>query len=74
MGKIVFERRFSGSGQTLRGLVFKAAKEYFSDYETFNDHKETEKVIFHYCINEESHYYLGFSVKQKKVVEMINCW
>lgn len=50
-----------------------AAEEDFENYDVFMDIKTTEKNIFHYCLNEESHYYLGYSDKLKKVVPIIYC-
>lgn len=45
----------------------------FNDYATFKHMKETNRLLFHYCLNEESHYYLGFSDAEKRVVRLIDC-
>lgn len=50
-----------------------AHREDFNDYEVFNHLKNTGKIIFHYCLNEESHYYMGYSPGKQKVVSIINC-
>ena len=50
-----------------------ATKEDFNNYDVFVDIKNTNKFMLHYCLNEESHYYLGYSIKKKKVVEIIYC-
>ncbi len=50
-----------------------APKEDFNNYDVFENIKNTDKVMFHYCLNEESHYYLGYSEKQEKVVDIIDC-
>jgi hypothetical protein len=50
-----------------------AAKEDFTDHETFMQLKTSGRMLFHYCLQEESHYYLGYSIKQKKTVTIIDC-
>ncbi|MCO4292398.1 hypothetical protein NF867_05930 [Solitalea sp. MAHUQ-68] len=50
-----------------------ATKEDFNDYEVFENIKKTDRIMFHYCLNEESNYYLGYSDKKKKVVKIIDC-
>lgn len=50
-----------------------AKEEDFEDYELFLQIKEKNGVLFHYCLQEESHYFLGFSKKSNKTVTIINC-
>ena len=50
-----------------------AKQEDFEDYELFLQIKEKNEVVFHYCLQEESHFFLGFSKKSNKVVTIINC-
>lgn len=47
--------------------------EDFENYEVYQELRVSEKVMFHYCLNEESHYYLAYSEELKKVVTIINC-
>lgn len=48
-------------------------KEDFEDFETFNEIKNSNRVIFFYGLGEENLYYLGFSTKKNKIVTIINC-
>jgi hypothetical protein len=48
-------------------------KEEFEDFETFNEIKNSNRVIFFYGLEEENLYYLGFSKDKNKVVTIINC-
>lgn len=50
-----------------------ADKADFTDYETWVSHQKSNRMVFHYCLNEESHYYLGYSVTTQKVVTLIEC-
>ena len=50
-----------------------AKKEDFENYDVFIDLKTAGRVVFHYRLNEESNYYLAYSIKQKKVVKIIDC-
>lgn len=45
----------------------------FENYGVFMQLKNTGRMVFHYCLEEETHYYLGYDVKHKKVVHLIRC-
>jgi hypothetical protein len=47
--------------------------ENFEHYDVFSALQASERVLLHYCLNEESHYYMGYSEPQKKVVPLIYC-
>lgn len=48
-------------------------KEDFDDFETFNEIKNSNRVLFFYGLEEENLFYLGFSKKKNKIVTIINC-
>lgn len=50
-----------------------ATKEQFTNYELFLDMKAEGRRLLNYTLNQENHYYLGYSDKDKKVVTIIEC-
>lgn len=50
-----------------------AEKGDFMDYDTYKEIKNSNRIMFHYVLGEEEHFYLGFSEKIKKVVQLISC-
>ncbi len=50
-----------------------ATKEDFIDYETFVETKLKNRKLFFYNLHEESGTFLGYSGKEKKVVEVAGC-
>ena len=51
----------------------RANKDDFLDFDTFKEIKNSNRRMFHYVLGEEEHFYLGFSQKIKKVVQLISC-
>lgn len=49
------------------------SKKDFTDYTTFAEIKRSNRILFHYRLKEEEHYYLGYSEKEKKIVSVIDC-
>jgi hypothetical protein len=45
----------------------------FENYEVFTRLRDSGSMIFHYRLLEETHFYLGYDAKQKKVVHLIHC-
>lgn len=50
-----------------------AAEEDFENYAVFTALQASNRVLLHYCLNEESHYFLGYSQEAGKTVTLINC-
>jgi hypothetical protein len=45
----------------------------FERYDIYEEAKSSGRMLFHYRLGNESHYVLGYSVKEKKVVTALTC-
>ena len=67
----IFKEGIINPKKKTRGLDLSDMKiDQFENYNVYLEVKKSKRNFFHYMLNEESHFYLGYSKKLKKVVEI----